>query len=848
MSARFLLAVALGLSFAVASSPAAAQGTAADYQRAARLRQTTQNKVFRASIRPQWLKGGSRLWYRVETAPGKHEFVLVDAQRKERNAAFDHARLAAALAKTLGRDVSGDQLPIDRLSFDEKGENVRLSAGGKRWECSLATYELKETQAADEAVAGTATWLDQPQPSSRTGDETTITFVNRMAEAVELFWSDDQGQRRSYGKVEPGQQHEQHTYEGHVWLIAATGGRLVGILEATAGTGEIVIDGSRPPRSGRQGRGRADGGQQGARARRESPDGKWTVVGRDNNLYLRGVGSGDEFPLTEGGTADDAYSPDVYWSPDSKRLVAIRTKRVEERKINLIESSPRDQVQPKLITIDYAKPGDPLPVRRPHLFDVESRREIAVSDELFSSPYSLDGFRWTADSSRFTFLYNQRGHQVLRLMAVDAADGKTQALIDEQSPTFIDYAHKQYLRHLDATAEMIWMSERYGWNHLYLYDAKSGQVKNPITHGPWVVRGVERVDEEKRRLLLQVAGIDPAQDPYYIHYLRVNFDGTGLVRLTEGDGTHRIEFSPDGNYLIDTYSRVDLPAVSELRSAEDGSLICALERGDCQRLLETGWQAPERFVAKGRDGQTDIYGVIWRPTNFDAGKKYPVIESIYAGPQGAFVPKDFRSFHRQQELAELGFIVVQIDGMGTNWRSKAFHDICAKNLADAGFPDRIAWMKAAAQSRPYMDLTRVGLYGGSAGGQNALGGVLNHGDFYKAAAADCGCHDNRMDKLWWNEAWMGYPIGPHYDEQSNVTNAHKLRGKLLLTVGELDRNVDPSSTMQVVNALIKAGKDFELVIVPGAGHGVGETPYGARRRADFFVRHLLGVEPPERNQ
>jgi dipeptidyl aminopeptidase/acylaminoacyl peptidase len=847
MPARCLLVLVAGLSIAAAGAPALGQGTAADYQRAARLRQMTQNKVFRTSIRPQWLPGGARLWYRVDTAPGKHEFILVDAQRKERKAAFDHAKLAATLAKALSREVDADRLPIDRLSFDEKSESVRFSAGGKRWECSLATYELKESRAAEEAVAGGANWLDQPQPSRRTGDEATITFVNRMAEAVELFWSDDQGERRSYGKVEPGQKREQHTYEGHVWLIAAGGGRLVGILEATAGAGEIVIDGSPPPGT-RPPRGRFDRRQQGAGPRRESPDGKWAVVALDNNLLLRATGTGDEFPLTEGGTADDAYSADVYWSPDSKRLVAIRTKRVEERKVNLVESSPRDQVQPKLITIDYAKPGDPLPLSRPHLFDVESRREIPVSDELFPTPYSLDRFRWERDSSRFTFVYNQRGHQVLRIVAVDAADGKTRAVIDEQSPTFIDYAHKQYLRHLDATGEIIWMSERDGCNHLYLIDSATGQVKNPITHGPWIVRGVERVDEEKRQLLLRVSGIDPAQDPYSIHYVRVNFDGTNLVRLTEGDGTHRIEFSPDGNYLIDTYSRVDLPAVTELRSSPDGSLICELERGDWHALLETGWQTPERFVAQGRDGQTDIYGVIWRPTNFDASKKYPVIESIYAGPQGAFVPKEFRAHYRQQELAELGFIVVQIDGMGTNWRSKAFHDVCWKNLADAGFPDRIAWMKAAAQTRPWMDLSRVGLYGGSAGGQNALGGVLHHGEFYKAAAADCGCHDNRMDKMWWNEAWMGYPIGPHYEQNSNVTHASKLRGKLLLTFGELDRNVDPSSTMQVVNALVKAGKDFELLIVPGAGHGVGESPYGSRRRADFFVRHLLGVEPPDRNQ
>jgi dipeptidyl aminopeptidase/acylaminoacyl peptidase len=327
-----------------------------------------------------------------------------------------------------------------------------------------------------------------------------------------------------------------------------------------------------------------------------------------------------------------------------------------------------------------------------------------------------------------------------------------------------------------------------------------------------------------------------------MHYGRVNFDGSGLMFLTAGHGNHSVQFSPDRKFVIDTYSRVDLAPVMELHRSEDGGLVCDLEKGDTTKLAAAGWKPPERFVAKGRDGTTDIYGVIFRPSNFDPDKKYPVLEDIYAGPQSAFVPKGFLPFHGQQGMAELGFIVVKIDGMGTNFRSKAFHDVCWKNLGDAGFPDRIAWIKAAAEKYPSLDLTRVGLYGTSAGGQSALGGLLFHGDFYKAAVANCGCHDTRMDKIWWNEQWMGYPVGPHYDQQSNVTNAHKLTGKLLLFVGELDTNVDPASTMQVVNALIKANKDFDFLVFPGAGHGqVGA--YGQRRLRDFFVRNLMGVEP-----
>jgi dipeptidyl-peptidase-4 len=430
----------------------------------------------------------------------------------------------------------------------------------------------------------------------------------------------------------------------------------------------------------------------------------------------------------------------------------------------------------------------------------------------------------------------------LRVVSVDTK-GEASTVVEETSSTFIDYSNKTFAHPIETSNHLIWMSERSGWNHLTMIDVLTGKVEHPITRGDWLVLGVERVDPDKKQIWFRAGGIHPGQDPYHVHFARVNFDGTGLTVLTEGDGTHQVAYSPDGRFLIDTYSRVDMPPVTELRRTDDGTLVCGLERADWSKLLATGWKPPERFVAKGRDGKTDIHGIVARPTNYDSTKKYPVIEQIYAGPQGAFVPKRFAPFHGIQALAEIGFVVVQIDGMGTNWRSKAFHDVASKNLGDAGFPDRILWMKALAAKDPGLDLSRVGIYGGSAGGQNAMGAVLFHPEFYKAAVADCGCHDNRMDKIWWNEAWMGWPIGPHYAEQSNVTNAHKLTGKLLLFVGELDRNVDPASTMQVVNSLIKADKDFELVVIPGGGHGAGGGPYGERRKRDFFVRNLLGVEP-----
>jgi dipeptidyl aminopeptidase/acylaminoacyl peptidase len=817
-----------------------AQGGKADYERANNLRRLTENKVYRDRVEAHWLPGGTSFWYRVKTGADSHEFILVHAEAGDRRRAFDHAKLAEALAGAGLKDVRADRLPLDDLEFKLSENAVEFRSGGKQWRWNPQTSELAEQPSRAPRALPALSPEDAPRASARTGPETSLTFLNRTAGEVELFWLNTDGQRQSYGKLDAGEERNQHTFAGHVWLAVDAEGRTLAVFQAEERPGRAEIAAGtaadrprRPPGSRRRG----------STPRDTSPDGKWRAYVKDHNLMVRSLEDGDEVALSSDGSAGDAYGERIYWSLDSKRLVAIRAQAGDERKIHLVESSPKDQLQPRLHTLEYRKPGDRVPVARPRLFDVDAQRQIPVSDELFPNPWSVSDLRWSPDGSRFTFLYNQRGHQVLRIVAVDAKTGEARALLEERSETFIDYSGKSFTEYLDDTEEIIWMSERDGWNHLYLHDAKTGRAKNAITKGQWVVRGVERVDRERRQVWFRAGGIRQGQDPYHIHYARVDFDGTGLVVLTEGDGTHRVEFSPDRRFLIDTWSRVDTPPVVELRRASDGTLVRELERADWNALLQTGWRAPERFTAKGRDGVTDIYGVLCRPSNFDPAKKYPVIENIYAGPQGSFTPKAFSPLHRMQELAELGFIVVQMDGMGTSHRSKAFHDVCWKNLGDAGFPDRIAWLKAAAAKHPSLDLSRVGIYGGSAGGQNALRALLAHGDFYKAAVADCGCHDNRMDKIWWNEQWMGWPVGPHYEEQSNVTQAHKLQGKLLLTVGELDRNVDPASTMQVVNALIQADKDFELVVFPGAGHGAGGSAYGRRRMQDFFVRHLLGVEP-----
>ena len=576
------------------------------------------------------------------------------------------------------------------------------------------------------------------------------------------------------------------------------------------------------------------------RSRYTSPDRRWKIEVRNGDLLGKPAQGGEVIRFTSGAELDRVS---IFWAPDSKRFVAFHQLPGEERHVHVIESSPPDQVQPRLKSWRYTKPGDKIFQTRITLCDLETKRQIPVDHSLFPDPWDIGSLRWAADSSRFTFLYNQRGHQLMRIVTVNPSTGRAESLIEDAPDTFFNYFQKLFHHYLDDRGEIIWMSERDGWNHLYRFESSGGKLVNQITRGKWVVRGVDRIDREKGQIWFRACGMNPGEDPYHVHYYRINFDGTDLVRLTFGNGTHSIRFSPDRRYFIDRYSRVDLPPVHELRRSTDGSLVAQLEKADISQLESIpGWSMPERFVAKGRDGKTDIWGVIHRPSRLDPSRKYPVVEKIYAGPHGHYVPKRFYDFFTAMDIAELGCVVIVIDGMGTNWRSKAFHDVCWQNLKDAGFPDRILWMQAAARKYPYLDLSRVGIYGGSAGGQNALGALLFHPEFYKVAVSDCGCHDNRMDKIHWNEAWMGL-MGPHYAENSNVTHAHKLKGKLFLTVGELDTNVDPASTMQVVNALIKADKDFDLAVVPGAKHGVGEIPYLRRRRQDFFVRHLLAVEP-----
>ncbi len=778
---------------------------AADFGRALSFPKRTENRVFRDRVSATWLPDGRSFWYRVQTGPQQHEVVLVDAATGER----------------------------------KSGQNL-IDLGVSPREAS--TLELKVDLHA----------------TKRTGLESGIKFINKLDSDVDLFWVNTEGEHVRYGSIKAGSEHEQHTFEGHVWLITSRTGEHLAVVEGAAIPQVIIIDGmgipqkAPEPKTGdRQKQAESGGEPEGAVI---SPDGLWSAFIKNGVVMLRIRRNGRVTPLETTLDGNPRFRGKVTWAPDSSTLVACACMPVAQRTVAMVDSSPQGQLQPRLKELDYTKPGDPLPQPFPVIFhlhpevqdfgddDTPVHEYIPVRSKLCENAFIQAlhfEIRWSPDSREFYFSHNRRGHQLYRIIAVDARTGAARAVVEETSSTFIDHVRKTWRHWLDKSGELLWMSERDGWCHLWLYDVATGKVKNQITQGKWPVREVLHVDEQKRQVWFLASGLRQEEDPYHLHLCRVAFDGGGFTRLTQGDGNHHIAFSPARDFFIDTWSRVDHPPVHELRRSADGGLVCVLEKADASRLLAAGWTQPERIVAKGRDGRTDIHGILIKPSHFDPARKYPVVEDIYAGPHSAFVPKDFDRLVRMHQIAELGFILVRMDGMGTSHRGKVFHDVCWKNLKDAGFPDRKAWIQEAARTRPWMDLQRVGIYGGSAGGQSAMRALLDHHDFYHVAVADCGCHDNRMDKIWWNEQWLGWPVDDSYARNSNVDDAHKLKGHLLLIVGELDTNVDPASTTQVVGALQKAGKTtFDYMPIIGAGHGAAETPFGSRLRMEFLVRHL----------
>ena len=764
--------------------------------------------VYKSRIVPNWFANNTKFWYRNDLKGGAKEFILVDTTAGTRLPAFDHTKLAASLSTATGNAYASDHLPFSAIEFSKDGKSITFKAATGVWSCDLSTYAITKTGTASASPLPSA---DHDDEADLSGTVDGLAMVDPLN--IDRLAADD--------LLPPMFQSPQAQ------------------SQATEAQGEQA--------AGRRGRG-ARGGRPVA-----SPDGKWIAEVNDQNIYIHSLTDPTEIPLSTDGTAKMGYE-NLQWSPDSTTLVAFRVEPGDHKVVYRVESSPAEGGRAVLHTDVYPQAGDKFDSWELNLFDIANRKQIKPAVERIDfGPGGGDPdttLDWNADKYHFSYEKVDRGHQRLRLIEVDAHTGDTRTLIDEKTDTFIWTAHAEaltlsLLNWMTKTDEVIYVSERDGWRQLYLLDMKTAALKQ-ITKGNFVVRGIERIDEDNRQIWFSASGMNPDQDPYFVNYYRVNFDGTGFVALTDGNGTHSVTYSPDGKFLIDTYSRVDMPPVNELRRVSDGTLVTKLEEADITELKATGWEPPEVFVAKGRDGKTDIWGIISRPNKLDPSKKYPVLESIYNGPQSAYVPKSFSGRSRCAALNNLGFIVVQCDAMGTALRSKAFHDVCWHNLGDAGFPDRILWQKAIGAKYPYYDLTRVGIYGTSAGGQNAAGAVLFHPEFYKAAVANSGCHDNRIDKASWNEQWMGYPVGPQYSASSNIDNAGKLGGFLQLVVGEMDSNVPTESTYRFVDALIKANKDFDLVVVPGANHGA-PSRITERKLEDFFLLHLQGVQAPDRN-
>ena len=765
---------------AVVASGLHQQGTSASDQAAAK----APTSVLRKTVAPQWIGTGDRFWYQRERDANMFEFVLVDAK-------------------------SGT-----RKVFPNK--------------------EMLQANAGIEAVSVKAELLERaPRPQrGLESREVWLTFANKSDKPAELFWI-DAGKEQSYGVLQSGITRRLRTFSGHLWQVRRSDASSAGFLRA--GASDAVVDiTSAPPR----------------RASSNAVPRKLVV--RNHNLALLGP-DGTQKMVTTSGTEADAFSGNRVWmAPNGRYAIAFRETKPQSHPVILRNTRPKNSIEPTYETIEYPKPGDAIAKPTVVLLDLENATETALSSSFFPSPWSLtqlgsdpwaDGVTWSRDSKQAWFVYNQRGHQLLRICRIDVTSKVITSVLDETSKTFIDYQAK-FGAWLDKDEKTLyWMSERSGYNHIYALDPQksSEQALKPVTSGAWNVKSITGYQPDSNEMDAAIVGFHKNQDPYYVHYARIDLKAGKVAMLTESDGTHRIQVSPNRKYLVDTWSRVDKAPVTELRDANSGKLIMPLEVADTSRREALGIPTIERFVAPGRDGKTLIYGNVIRPIGWSREKKYPVIEQVYAGPQDHYVAKAW-SDHMgyMQKLADKGFIVVQLDGMGTNWRGKAFHDVCYKNLRDGGFPDRVAWIKALAAKDSSVDTSRVGVYGGSAGGQNAVAALIWHGDFYKAAVADCGCHDNRMDKTWWNELWMGYPVDDSYRLSSNVEFAHQITGDLMLVVGEIDHNVDPASTMQVVDALIKADKDFDLLVIPGSDHGAAESPYGRRRRTDFFVNKLLG--------
>jgi dipeptidyl-peptidase-4 len=770
----------------VASSAAAQQRavTSADYARAERyMSYNTTPLVTGAAVRPTWL-AGDRFIYRSATATGG-DVMLVDAARGTRARLLEDPRISGAVAAALGSTPEIIRQPSTLNDLSTDGRMVVVSVAGRSVSCDVET--------------------------------------TRCGAAV------DDRER------------------------AGAGGR-----------------GGRGGRGGGGGR----GGRGAGPPETLSPDGTRAAFIRDWNLWMREVASGREMQLTRDGVKDFGYATDnagwtssdraiLIWSPDSKKIATFQQDQRNVGEMYLVNTTAG---HPELRAWKYPLPGDSIiPTIQRVVIDVSGdaprtirfqmppdQHRSTLCDHIACRGGEWADVEWYPDGSHIAFVSTSRDHKHEVMRVADVATGAVRDVFDETVATQFESGNGRVNWHvLPATNEVLWFSERDNWGQLYLYDLNTGKLKHQITTGEGNVTQLLRVDEKTRTLFFLGVGKEKGRDPYFRHFYRIGMDGKGLALLTPEDADHDVGLSPSGKFFVDNYSRPDVPTESVVRDA-NGKGIIKLEKVDISRLVAAGWKPPVPITVKARDGKTDLYGLMYVPTHLDSTKKYPIINHIYPGPQtGSVGGRAFNATRGDaQALAELGFVVMELDGMGTPWRSKAFHDAYYANMGDNTLPDQIAGMKELASRYKWIDIARAGIYGHSGGGFATADAMFRYPDFFKVGISESGNHDNRVYEDDWGERYEGLEThgpngGSNYDDQANQNLAKNLKGKLLLAHGTMDNNVPPTNTLLVVDALIKANKDFDLLMLPNQPHGYGnESNYMTRRRWDYFVKNLLGMEPP----
>ena len=773
--------------------------TTADYARAeSRLATKTASLVDHAVTQVMWLKnpsapeGGDRFWYR-DTANGNTTFMLIDAAKNTKAPAFDHALMANALNAAGIRNASATSLPITDLSYANSNNTIVVTVRGERYGCAMAA----SYNCIKELIPPAHQQGAQPAVSA-TGTGGNAGMATNPATAAPL---------------RPGRD-------------------------------EAVV----------------------------SPDGKKAAFIRDWNLWIRDIATGEEKPLTTDGTTNYGYATDnagwthsnravLVWSPDSKK---IATFQQDQRKTGMMYLVSTAVGHPTLDAWPYPLPGDKdVTMIERVVIDVDAAKvtrlkmpadqhRSSLCDDISCRGGGWDDVQWGADAKTLAFLSTSRDHRTENLRMADVSTGDVRDVMNEVVPTYFESGNgKVNWKYLSKRNEILWFSERNNWGNLFLYDATTGKLKHEVTKGDWNVTQVLRVDETTGTILFEGVGHEKGWDPYYSAVYRGNLDGKGVTLLSPEPMNHAATFSEDGKYFVDVFSTPQIPQTTVLRDATTGKTIAEVAKADITRLKATGWQAPVNITVKGRDGKTDLYGLMFKPTNFDATKKYPIVNYIYPGPQTGSVGS--RSFSAARgdspALAELGFIVVSIDGMGTPWRSKKFHDAYFGDMGDNTLPDQVAGMKELAAKNAWIDIDKAGIWGHSGGGFATADAMFRYPDFFKVGWSESGNHENRNYEDDWAEKWIGLDDATNkkaYDDAANEAHVANLKGKLMLVHGTMDDNVPPNNTLVVVDALMKANKDFDLLMIPNVHHGYADQSYYImRRRWDYFVKNLAGGTTPK---